>query len=446
MVRELIYQKKNTAAVIFAVIAVLALAAALYIVYDIYAAQGKLDYTFSGDYSDTSYSYTKGELAPAPGVCLTEQVPDYDNYFLTPMGFPVISFSDKWTGNKLEEVYKELLNNKHGNEIKLLSGIILYPDKSKTDNDIAVAGTHVTHFAQFPVFIHIPGLVPPSLQYSLTSQQSVIELYNIDAYNTTSDIAKTLSHEYGHHYTTHYFLSDDNTAKESEYYQLRNIDEYGHKVIFDNVDDYYENHMWSIYELAAEDYVQLMGSPNAKQTRQYYDVFDVLNKSKTNPKTTTSVYNVFPQENIYLPLADEVSGLRDYYLSFIDEKSDIKVFSAADFNIRAQKRTNYGRTYYDITWDKVTSNRNALYTLVCYNENGQVFQVVRTLHGNEKPIARVGTAVSAQKSAEGTSYKFLELEDVDTGEKITDKPRYFKLYVLWPDGRMQSSKLYLLEF
>lgn len=446
MARELIYTKKNKAAIIFFLMAALAFAAAVYVAYDIYTARYKLDYTFSDDYSDTGYLYTKGGLAPAPGVCLLEQVPEYNNYFSTPMGFPIISFSDKWTGDKLKSIYNELLKNKHGDEMSLLSGVILYPGKSKTDKDIAIAGTHVTHFAQFPVFFHLPGFVPQSLQYSLTSQQSVIELYNMDGYNDVTDIAKTLAHEYGHHFTIHYFLSDDDTAKKSEYYKIRNVDDYERKVFFDNVDDYYKNHMWSIYEMAAEDYVQLMGSPNAKQTSRYYDVFDVLHNGNNNPKTTTAVYNVFPQENIYVPLADEVPRLRDYFYNFIGEESSADVFSPAEFNLRYQKKTSYGHTHYDITWDKTTRDKNALYTLVCYNENGQLFQVVKTVFGNDEPKAKVGTAVQTQRIGKVTNYKFLELQDTLTGEKITDKPRYFKLYVLWPDGRMQSSRLCLLEF
>lgn len=446
MVRELIYPKKNKAAIVFSILAALALATAVYIFYDIYSTQNKIDYTFSSVYSDTSYSCTKGELAPAPGVCLSEQVPDYDNYYQTPLGFPIISFSDKWTGEKLEDIYDELIKNKHGDEMKLLSGVILYPGKSKTDKDIAVAGTHVTHFAQFPVFFYLPGLVPESMKYALTSQQSVIELYNMDGYKTVAEVAKTLSHEYGHHFTIHYFLSSDDAARESEYYRLRNIDAYGREVFFDDVDDYYENHMWSIYEMAAEDYVQLMGSPNAKQTRQFFDVFDVLYYNSKNPKATTAVYNVFPQENIHMPLADEVPGLRSYFYSFIGEESNADVFPPADFNIRREKKTNHGRTYYDITWDKTTRDKNSLYTLVCYNENGQVFQVVRTVRGNEEPRARVGTAAIEKATETGTSYQFLELQDTLTGETITDKERYFKLYVLWPDGRMQSSKLYKLNF
>ncbi len=443
--RELIYPKKNVCVKVFIVLTALALAAAVYFVYDIYRIQNELDCTFSDDCSNKTYIYSKKGLAAPPGVSLTEQLPDYENYYQTPLGFPVISFSDKWKGDKLKDIYSELIKNKHGDEINLLSGVVLYPDKSES-GEIAVAGTHVMLNSQIPVFFHLPGVVPQSLQYQLVSQNSVIELYNMDAYNEVADVAKTLSHEYGHHYTIHYFLSDDDAVKQSEYFSLRNVDNYGREVFFDNVADYYENHMWSIYELAAEDYVQIMGSPNAKQTLQFYDVFDVLTTGKDNPKVSTSIYNVFPQENIYMPLAHEVSGLSDYFLSFIGEQSDNKPLSEFDFNVRIEKKSNYGRKYYNILWDKSTRDKNALYTLICYNDDDQVFQVVRTVTGNGEAVARVGTAAKMKKTQKEIIYNYLELQDSSTGEKITDKPRYFKLYVLLPDGRMQSSKLYYFKF
>ena len=72
--------------------------------------------------------------------------------------------------------------------------------------------------------------------------------------------------------------------------------------------------------------------------------------------------------------------------------------------------------------------------------------MVRTTTGNGEAVARVGTAAKMKKTQKEIIYNYLELQDSSTGEKITDKPRYFKLYVLLPDGRMQSSKLYHFKF
>lgn len=441
MAYELIYPKKNMTAIIFLVVLALAIAAAVFLYMDIADTQAKIDSTYERDYSDMQLVVQKGALTQAPGVNLTAKLhDDEDGYaYVTPIGFPIISFSDNWKNEKLVEIYEELLRNKHGDEINALSGIILYPEKSKSGGDVAIAGTHITQSSEFPVFFHLPGFVPPSLQYGLLARQSVIELYNMDEIKNAADVAKTIAHEYGHHYTMHYFLQNDEAARSSDYYRLRGIDALERHVFFDTYDAYLENHMWSIYEMAAEDYVQLMGSPNAKQTREYGDVFDSFNKGlkRHSINFDGSVYNVFPQENFYLPLADEVEGLRNYYLSFIGEQSSLEAFEKTDFNIRIEKLTNFGHAHYLITWDKTTKDKDALYTLISYDMNGIIYMPVRTVRGNEDAKARIGTAIGTRQGESGLWI---------LSDRYTEEPRYFKLYVIWPDGRMQSSELVYVEF
>ena len=172
--------------------------------------------------------------------------------------------------------------------------------------DSNVAGTQSQQQSEYRVFFDLPSLVPQTMEYSFHSNLSVIELYNMDEYSDISQAAHTISHEYGHHYTMFYFLQSEEAAKASEYYQLRGFGTYDKPVFFGSEDEYYANHEWSIYEIAAEDYMQLMGSNTGKQTEEYLDVYDLATEYQGDTYSRTydkSIVNVYPQENIYIPLA-----------------------------------------------------------------------------------------------------------------------------------------------
>ncbi len=431
--------KKNRTALFFAIVFVIVLAVGAYLFLSKMWAEFEMASLINADFSPSQAVNKEQVDAPGLPVSKENEYPSAVDYFKTPMGFSVVSYSQNWTGEKLEDIYNELAANKHGEEMYAISEVMIYPGESALDSGSSVAGTHVTQEKDFSVFFHLPGIVPESLQYGIHSTQSTIELYNMDEYADVSQVARTISHEYGHHYTMYYFMQNDEAAKSSDYYRLRGVDGFDHEVLYDIESEYYENHMWSLYELAAEDYVQLMGSPDAKQPREYLDIFDVLNNYSKNKDykayADASVSNVYPQENIYLPLADEVDGLRDYYLSFIGEQNDTANLEHADFNLSMSANEQYGYKYYEITWDKTTTDADSLYTLVCFSENGDIYLPVRTVQGNETPIARVGTAVKLSG---------ITLTTLKNG--VTDEDRYFKLYVTWPDGRMQSSEMFYADF
>ena len=445
MDREWVKPKKNTAGILFVVLAALAFAAAAYFFFDITTVNAKAQQLITTDYTQMNAYAQKGALAPATGVPLTQQ-PEQEaqtSVFVTPLGFPIISYSEKWTDEKLVSIYEELIRNEHGNEIFAVSSVLLHPGQAETGGvEVAVAGTHITQHIEYPVYFHLPGVVPSSLRYDIRGKKSVIELYNMDEYQSVDEVAKTMAHEYGHHYTMYYFMQSDEAVLESEYYRMRGAADFGRQVFFDSDEDYFTNHMWSIYELAAEDYVQLMGSPNAKKPQSYLDVFDVLESSKQDYKifANPSTYNVYPQENIYLPLADEIPRLRDYYYDFINKQNDLEAFEPFDFGLTITRKSSFGYVHYEITWNKPTNDKDAIYTLVCYDLDGQVFLPVRTVQGNAEPKARVGTATRTS----GTTIYSMKL--TGSAGEITDESRLFKLYVLWPDGRMQSSELFHADF
>ncbi len=439
--RSALEKDRNKIALLFTIILIVAVGAVVFLFFNMMAAKSEMTALVSADYAGSRVEATKRSEAELPGLSLREKQKNSlaVDVYETPLGFDIISYSQKWTGEKLNDVYNELISNEHGDEIRSISKVVIYPKESGLDSGSAVAGTHVTKRQSYSVFFHLPGIVPDSLVYGFNSTMSTIELYDMDKYDNISQIARTIAHEYGHHYTMYYFLQNNEAAKQSEYYKLRGIDNLGREVFYDIESEYYENHMWSLYEIAAEDYVQLMGSPGAKQTREYLDVYDVLEDYEANKNykayADASIINVYPQENINIPLADEINGLRDYYYSFIGKQNNTEDLGKASFNLKMTAMEKYGYPYYEITWNKTTQDQDALYTLVCFDKDKNIYLPVRSIRGDERPVARVGTAVQLS----GITLTTLT-------NKVTDEDRYFKLYVIWPDGRMQSSEMFYADF
>ncbi len=426
--------------VLFALI-ILTVAAIAYLIIDRNIAIRTMASLVESDYSEKTISFIQDSTVQHAGYALNErQEETLGTYeYVTPLGFSIVSQSEKWTGEKLVEIYDELLKNKHGDEIMYVSKIMIYPGPSDLGlTDSNVAGTHSQQQSVYRVFFDIPSILPQTMEYSFKSNLSVIELYNMDEYDDISEAAQTISHEYGHHYTMFYFLQSDDEAKLSEYYLLRGFGSYDKPVFFSTVDEYYANHEWSIYEIAAEDYMQLMGSDTGKRTEEYLDVYDLATEyagDTYSRKYDDGILNVYPQENIYIPLADEIGGLREYFYSFIGLSDDLTPLEPAVFNLSMEKKTSPGSSYYEITWDRTSTDPNALYTLVCYNMDGTLHIAIRTVAGNETPVARVGKYMVYTDG----HYEGFESD-------VTKEDRYFRLYLILPDGRMQSSELFYADF
>jgi hypothetical protein len=381
----------------------------------------------------------KGAQYSFAGETLSAEVTESleGSVYHTPLGFSIVSYSSDWTGQKLVEIYNELLRNGHGDEIGYLSEIALYSGKADYSEMMDAAGDRSNADIDSDIYVDIPALIPAKLRYDSDPLVSDIRLYYMDQYDDAADIAKTLAHEYGHHYTIYYFMQDDGAVRSSEYYELRGFKDYDHEIFYHDNSSYYENHMWDVYEIAAEDYVQLLGSPSARLTNTFMDNRDAVDAGVEPGYTLRSEYiNVFPQENIFIPLADEIPGLRDYIYSFIGKENE---YGAApetfDFNLQIKGKSYYGYRYYNITWTMPDSNPEALYTLVCYDSSGELYIVVRTVNGGEEAIARVGKIVKKKGNW---------LRGWDDG--VPKEDRIFKLYLLLPDGRMVASEPFYMDF
>ena len=92
-------------------------------------------------------------------------------------------------------------------------------------------------------------------------------------------------------------------------------------------------------------------------------------------------------------------------------------------------------TYYEIKWDKASADPDTLYTLICYDMDGNFHSAIRTVNGDQRPIARVGKYVVQKGNA-----------NVWFPSDVTDEDRYFRLYMMLPDGRIQSSELFYADF
>jgi hypothetical protein len=198
----------------------------------------------------------------------------------------IISYSKKWNVEKLKQLHEELLRNKHGEEIDYLYQIIVF-DKPGINQ---IASNEYTK-REFKYNVRFPAL-PNDWEISYELVLSIMRLYNGNGNTTIKDFAGSMSHEYGHHFTYYYFFYNEG-LRGTEYEKIRKLPQELVRYDWSHGElDYRYNHAWYIVEIAAEDYVQIMGSPLAKKTRT--------------------------QENDSIPLAREVEGLAEFFLKFIE--------------------------------------------------------------------------------------------------------------------------------
>ena len=115
----------------------------------------------------------------------------YDSYE-GELGIEIRSYSPNWQGEKLRKVYEELLNNTYGEEIHYLSTINLHPNNPHGGEEEGLYHGAYTSRS----FLN-------RTDYSMKKGRT-IDLFNMLEKEGIEDIAKILSHEYGHHFTLYY--------------------------------------------------------------------------------------------------------------------------------------------------------------------------------------------------------------------------------------------------
>lgn len=362
-----------------------------------------------------------------------EETPLYQ--FTAPEGFTIESYSKAWNAQKLEQLYDELMSNQHGQEIEYLKSVILSP---ATDGNIL--GYHWNEEETDTLYFYLPA-AERKISFTMQNEISNITLLNCDKYTTIESVAMTLSHEYGHHYTIYYMLGDD--SYNSEYTTVRDLPKDRVVSFTTNDDKYYEQYIWVIEEIAANDYVMLMGSPNAHAAMYWYDIQQALDSNKENDMKSASLgINLLPQANMNLPLATEVTGLGDYFYSFIDQQAPTPQYEKKSIALTIEKSTksfNLTRGYttfntYTIRWNKPYSDSGVIYSVIALLDEDQPVPI-KTVKGTEAATAITGTAVSSSQ------YRVNWISDYDYNGKVT-----FLVTALFPDGTVYLSEPLVYDF
>lgn len=336
------------------------------------------------------------------------------------IGIKIISFSKNWASvEKLKTIYEELLENFHGEEIFYLSTIYIYPDSPD-----GVAGRYYEDYE-----------IDNKGKYIYKKSRS-IEIFNGNQYTDISQFARVLSHEYGHHFTLYYLLTGENKNfnqwKETDYAKIRGL--------LDNKDVEYFSvntveyiHEWDISEIAAEDYVQLFGSPTAKKSIVYKDVQERVDNNIKEYYYSTNSFNLLPQENLSIPLAADVPGLYLYWLELagyttIDPKLPIK----PTLTIKKYKEVMPGYWQYEISWNPILFNdKEYEYTLVSYPAEDNNFpRPIKTVLTGEPMKAYIGSAINSNNKDTNR----LILDDQYKGDY------YFRLFIKDSKGFIFSTE------
>ncbi len=171
---------------------------------------------------------------------------------------------------------------------------------------------------------------------------------------------------------------------------------------------YLTNHMWNVQEIAAEDYVYLMGSELAHRTIDYLDTKELVEVYSRNESEydrlaeimLAPAYNSTPHENPVLRSPNQVPGLAEYYYSFISDVPPLYTeVVTTDLNITIESDGEYG---YEVKWSQYYTGSDTMYTLMVYDMYDNVVKIVKTTTGYEPGVANIGTHVAVNNMMEYT--------------------------------------------
>ncbi|MEX1377780.1 MAG: hypothetical protein AB1Z23_09985 [Eubacteriales bacterium] len=308
-----------------------------------------------------------------------------DIYFLSTL--------EEWNEEGLKELSDELYANKHGEEIKYISSVILYPSDGEP-----YIGTYDTKKENYDIPLSLYNFLPADLIFDFSSDLSIISLYDANNRVTVEDIAITLSHEYGHHFAEYYFgLEYATKDRLTDYYDIRSQGTTKIRLDYGEFEDYLYNHMWFLAEIAAEDYVYILGSENSHRSAEFMDAKEKVKLYVGKGEDALNEFGYFykdcrngvPHENMALPLPDEVDGLVAFFYSFIDEDTPAAIEKdvLGTLNLSIKKT---GKDEYRATWDQPYENEDVIYTLIAYTEDDHISHMEKTTFGNQKAQADIG--------------------------------------------------------
>jgi hypothetical protein len=364
----------------------------------------------------TGLLFSGGMRAEAKGSAVAE--------YTAPDGLKVISYSPNWSdSNKLKSLHDELLQNVHGDEIKLLKEIEIYDDYPSGDG---VAGQYI--------FQSLTSVLPIKQKM----QPGKIELYGGHEHADVASFAHTLSHEYGHHVTHYYTLQTDGYAltdskhwKETSYARMRGLTN-DERVAVDDV-----AHRWQVAEIAAEDYVQLFGSPLAHEATRFESRVEqaLSGKEPSAMSWSASMYNVQPQENLALPLASEVPGLYSFFHKQMKgADGTYKPPAKPVLNLASYSKQGDAGYQLQFSWSLEGEKPNVSYTLVTYTDKDLLAEPIVTKSAQQKHEVKYGPVVTRRG---GYIYTYQE--------PSAKGVRHFKLYAYGDNGWVSESPVLTVD-
>ena len=382
---------------------------------------------------------TATDAPPYASIVEDEIAPLY--YFRAPEGFTLLSHSSAWDEIMLRALHEELLLNQHGSEIHFLHEVIVFPDER--ENNVLASYTLSTDTTRF--VMPFPAM-PDNFGINFGQGIGTIHLYGGDTVTTIAGMAASLSHEYGHLFTFYHMfneaLEDGSDLMDTEFARLRGASLHNLITRSDRGEDYWEQRFRYLIEVAAEDFVQLMGSPTTRQVIDFVDVRQRLNAAEV-PVSILGARNAFPQENLMIPLAREVPGLAEYFFSFINREPPEPIQPRQEItleitqHVRVFDLVSGQRTfiYYELTWN--TPYDGAIYTLVTYdpaNYSGWGTPI-RTIRPGVTASAIIGEYVIER----GEQVHFLS-------DNLAEGTRVFMVIALLPDGTFFASEKFTYTF
>ncbi|MDX8361144.1 S-layer homology domain-containing protein [Cytobacillus sp. IB215316] len=258
-------------------------------------------------------------------------------------GVTIESYSSKWkTEEQLIEVEQELLRNKHGEELELLGKVVLLPDYPAGDETLG----------QYFALYELRGT-----KWSLLPDRKIY-LYGVDDFATVPEIAQTLSHEYGHHFTFYHLIEGENLEPDewmkSNYAEVRSLST-NHKAHSDGSGDY----VWGLAEILAEDYVQLFGTELA-----------IMDHAQLNGIIQTPFDNV---------------NIQEYWREVLNS-SEYEVREPMDLYLLDYEKNMRDRSYYNLQFHTSSISNNPIFLI---GQDGE---------GIYKPIT-IGTIETSSPSA-----------------------------------------------
>lgn len=381
---------------------------------------------------DIALSYTNGGQKGFKGIVESDNAEYAYTYEVE--GVIFASYDNKYNKEKLRKAADELLSNTYGDEINYLSKVEVI-----LDENTEISAECVPLYKNVPFAIKANGILPENLSLSRKYEYSVIKLYLPDENVDVRDFAYVLSREYGRHFAKFNFnLSDTANDMNSYYYKIRAAG-FEDRIILDESMVTDENlRKWLLSEIAAHDYVYLLGSETVHNVEEFMDTVEKHEFNKYaihEPGLFVFPYfvqciNGIPHINPSIDMPIKINDLVEYFYSFVDSNPPIMVNDAniADVQLSVSESV---KNFYYITWDKPYEDKDVLYTVIVYDEYDNVLAIAYTNYGDKRSYAYFGEYTGRPSEYYGYRENNFYYED---GEVIK-----FRISVTFPDGTVLLS-------